>query len=83
MLRGNHECSQMTNFFNFRAECLHKCDQETYQWFIDCFNALPLACVLNRKFLAVHGGISPDLKKIKDIDKLNRFQEPPKNGLMW
>ena len=26
MLRGNHECRQMTSFFNFRSEILYKYD---------------------------------------------------------
>lgn len=83
MLRGNHECRQMTAFFNFRTECLCKYDQEVYDMFCEVFDCLPLACILNGKFLAVHGGISPDLKRIRDINKLDRFLEPPKNGLMW
>lgn len=78
MLRGNHECKQMTSHFNFRTEVLYKYDQEIYEVFCDVFNTFPLACVLNGKFLAVHGGISPQLKKVGDIDKVDRFQEPPK-----
>ena len=70
MLRGNHECRQMTAFFNFRAECLYKYDQETYELFMDTFDALPIACLVNEKFLALHGGISPELKTLNDLKNL-------------
>ena len=64
LLRGNHECRQMTSFFNFRTECLYKYDQETYELFMETFDALPISCLVNGKFLALHGGISPDLKTV-------------------
>jgi len=81
MLRGNHECRQMTTFFNFRSECLYKYDQEIYDIFMDSFDLMPLACIVNGKFIAVHGGLSPELKTIDDINRLERFKEPPKQGL--
>mmetsp|Transcript_29828 Transcript_29828/g.5389 ORF Transcript_29828/g.5389 Transcript_29828/m.5389 type:complete len:191 (+) Transcript_29828:270-842(+) len=81
IIRGNHECRQMTTFFNFRNECMYKYDLEVYERIMECFDALPLSCVINRKFLAVHGGISPELRKLDDINKINRFVEPPKIGL--
>ena len=40
---------------------------------MDTLDALPLSCIVNNKFLAIHGGISPNLKSINDIKKLNRF----------
>jgi len=87
MLRGNHECRQMTTFFNFRTECLYKYDQDIYDLFMDSFDLMPLACVINGKFLALHGGISPELKTLDDINKIDRFKEPPKQGifcdLLW
>eukprot|EP00441_Pelagodinium_beii_P041903 CAMPEP_0197632972 /NCGR_PEP_ID=MMETSP1338-20131121/9462_1 /TAXON_ID=43686 ORGANISM="Pelagodinium beii, Strain RCC1491" /NCGR_SAMPLE_ID=MMETSP1338 /ASSEMBLY_ACC=CAM_ASM_000754 /LENGTH=557 /DNA_ID=CAMNT_0043204551 /DNA_START=72 /DNA_END=1742 /DNA_ORIENTATION=+ len=82
MLRGNHECRQMTSFFNFREECEHKYDIGVYNAFMESFDNLPLAATINGKFLCVHGGLSPDLTNIKAINKLNRFTEPPKEGLL-
>ena len=37
---------------------------------------------MNDLFLCVHGGISPDLNKVEDINnKIDRFMEPPNVGL--
>ncbi|KAM3137460.1 Serine/threonine-protein phosphatase 2B catalytic subunit alpha [Paramecium bursaria] len=80
-LRGNHECRQLTAFFNFKDECLYKYDQETYDMLMDSFDLFPLACIINNKFIAIHGGISPDLKTIDDIKRIDRFHEPPRVGL--
>ena len=82
MLRGNHECRQMTSNFNFKKECEVKYDSEIYNLFMDTFDCLPLSCCINDKFITIHGGISPDLKKIEALNLIKRFQEPPKNGLM-
>mmetsp|Transcript_3545 Transcript_3545/g.3312 ORF Transcript_3545/g.3312 Transcript_3545/m.3312 type:complete len:229 (+) Transcript_3545:5-691(+) len=81
LIRGNHECRQMSSYFNFRAECLYKYDAEVYDTIMDSFDALPVACILNNKFLAVHGGISPELVSIEDIRKMNRYTEPPRQGM--
>jgi serine/threonine-protein phosphatase 2B catalytic subunit len=82
MLRGNHECRQMTTNFNFKKECEIKYDSEVYNLFVDTFDCLPLACLINEKFITLHGGISPELKKVEDLNTINRFKEPPKMGLM-
>ena len=61
----------------------YKYDQEIYDLFMESFDLIPLACVINGKFLALHGGISPDMKTIEDVKRLDRFHEPPKQGLFW
>ncbi len=81
LLRGNHECRNMTQHFTFREECLKKFDEEVYTAIMEAFDAMPLGAIVNHKYFAVHGGISPDLKKLDSLEKLNRFQEPPTEGL--
>lgn len=81
LLRGNHECRQMTTFFNFRSECLHKYDLEVYERIMESFDCMPLACVVNKKFIALHGGISPELRTLEDINRIQRTCEPPRQGI--
>ena len=40
---------------------------------MESFDCYPLCCVINGKFLALHGGISPEIKYLDDINKLDRF----------
>eukprot|EP00928_Gymnodinium_smaydae_P080581 TRINITY_DN64249_c0_g1_i1.p1 TRINITY_DN64249_c0_g1~~TRINITY_DN64249_c0_g1_i1.p1 ORF type:complete len:550 (-),score=94.66 TRINITY_DN64249_c0_g1_i1:267-1916(-) len=81
MLRGNHECRQMTSYFNFREECEFKYDMSIYNAFMEAFDTLPLCATINRKYFAVHGGISPHLVSTNCVGKIDRFQEPPRDGL--
>lgn len=75
MLRGNHESRAMTEHFTFRNEVLQKFDDEEdiYERFIDIFDALPIAADVNGDYLCMHGGISQELEKTSDIDKVDRF----------
>ena len=74
LLRGNHESRSMTEHFTFRRECIEKYDLEAYDATMEFFDTLSLMATVNDLFLCVHGGISPDLYEINDVNtKIDRF----------
>ena len=40
-------------------------DEQVYDLFMEVFDALPISCLVAKKYLAMHGGISPDLKLLE------------------
>lgn len=59
LLRGNHESRNMTENFTFRQEAIQRYDMEMYNLFMEVFDAMPLSCIVDGKYFAMHGGISP------------------------
>ncbi|KAL2210382.1 serine/threonine-protein phosphatase PP-Z [Sarocladium strictum] len=82
LLRGNHECANVTRVYGFYDECKRRCNVKTWKTFIDCFNTLPIAAIVANKIFCVHGGLSPALSHMDDIRNIARPTDVPDYGLL-
>lgn len=83
--RGNHETDDMNRAYGFEGECKAKYNDRTFKLFSESFSALPLATLIGKKYLVLHGGLfSDDKVTLDDIRKLNRHnqRQPGQAGLM-
>ncbi|KAK2461929.1 hypothetical protein APHAL10511_006392 [Amanita phalloides] len=82
LLRGNHECANVTRVYGFYDECKRRCNIKIWKTFIDVFNCLPIAAIVASKIFCVHGGLSPSLHTMEDIKRIQRPTDVPDYGLL-
>ncbi|KIJ45158.1 hypothetical protein M422DRAFT_167362 [Sphaerobolus stellatus SS14] len=82
LLRGNHECANVTRVYGFYDECKRRCNIKIWKTFIDVFNCLPIAAIVASKIFCVHGGLSPSLHSMEDIRRIQRPTDVPDYGLL-
>lgn len=68
LLRGNHECSSITRMYGFYDECKRRYTLSMWREFCSLFNHLPVSAVIDERILCMHGGISPDLNHLSNIN---------------
>ena len=81
LLRGNHESSVTNRIYGFYDECKRRYSIKLWKAFTDLFNYLPVAALIDDKILCMHGGLSPDLKNLQNIQDISRPTEIPDTGL--
>jgi serine/threonine-protein phosphatase 4 catalytic subunit len=82
LLRGNHECASIARVYGLYDEVKSKYTNNLECWRELCkvFNTLPLAAIVNGKILCAHGGPPKTVKKLADLQQLNRFIEIEQDG---
>ena len=82
ILRGNHECGSINRIYGFFDECKRRYNVKLWKSFVDLFNCLPIAASIDDKIFIVHGGLSPELKTVEQIQKIMRPTDVPEEGLL-
>lgn len=82
LLRGNHECANVTRVYGFYDECKRRSNVKIWKQFVDVFNSFPIAAVVASKIFCVHGGLSPNLTTMEDIRRIQRPLDVPDYGLL-
>jgi protein phosphatase len=88
VIRGNHEFAYICASGGFRAELDHLFhDDQVFVCFTEAFAQLPLAAVLDRSVVAVHGGIGPQFQSINQLREIKRpiydFDEGVIDCVLW
>jgi len=82
LLRGNHESSVTNRIYGFYDECKRRYNVRLWRSFTDLFNVLPVAALIDDKILCMHGGLSPELKNLQNIENISRPTDIPDSGLL-
>ncbi len=87
LLRGNHECERINKDYGFYDECKRRLNVSEYASIYDSilsvFNALPIAAIVDHKVFCVHGGLSPHLHCLEQIEAIKRPGEIPSAGMIY
>ena len=82
LLRGNHECGSINRIYGFYDECKRRYSVKLWKLFIDLFNVFPVAACIDDKIFLVHGGLSPNLEVLGQLNQLKRPTDVPEKGLL-
>ena len=82
ILRGHYDDEHLCKNYGFEEECQKKTTSKIYEQITALLDCLPLAATLEDKIFLVHGGISPQLKTLAQIDEIQRPIVVPEEGLV-
>lgn len=92
MNRGNHEDATMSKKYGFDTDVYLKLpgpgSKYVFQALARCFEMMPLACLIDKRVLVVHGGLGKGKWKLKDFETVQRplshqDLQKPANNWLW
>lgn len=88
IIRGNHEFNFLCYQFGFHAELQEKySDSNIYSSFLEAFSYMPIAAIVDKFMLCVHGGIGPSLNTLQQISNIKRpltdYNDQISQPLLW
>ncbi|XP_075520061.1 serine/threonine-protein phosphatase BSL3-like isoform X2 [Primulina tabacum] len=76
LIRGNHEAADINALFGFRIECIERMGERDGIWawhrINRLFNWLPLAALIEKKIICMHGGIGRSINHMEQIENIQR-----------
>ncbi|KAL8154115.1 hypothetical protein V2J09_011875 [Rumex salicifolius] len=76
LIRGNHEAADINALFGFRIECIERMGERDGIWawhrINKLFNWLPLAALIEKKVICMHGGIGRSINHLEQIENIQR-----------
>ncbi|KAF8098259.1 hypothetical protein N665_0270s0030 [Sinapis alba] len=76
LIRGNHEAADINALFGFRIECIERMGERDGIWVWHrinrLFNWLPLAALIEKKIICMHGGIGRSINHVEQIENIQR-----------
>ncbi|UKZ78988.1 phosphoprotein phosphatase PP4 catalytic subunit [Trichoderma virens FT-333] len=82
LLRGSNETASESRINGFYDECMGRYNINLWETFVDLFNCMPLAAIVDEKIFCTHGGLSPDLNSMEQIRRVMRPTDIPDCGLV-
>jgi len=67
-------------FFQKKKKGKRRYNVKLWKTFTDCFNCLPIAAIIADRIFCTHGGLSPDLRHLDQIDQIKRPIDIPDTG---
>ena len=82
LLRGKHESGSISRIYGFYDECKRNFSIRLWKCFIEVFNSMPFCALIRDCILCVPSGLSPELRSIDDLRKIERPVDIPDHGLL-
>jgi protein phosphatase len=68
LIRGNHETRVSSKAHGFSDLCLLNLSKTELRLFLKSFAQMPIAATLNNRIMCVHGGISPSISTLAELE---------------